>query len=95
VNFCVDLFHSKIPNNESLVSNQYVPSAGVPDGASEEPVSSPKSASALTTYALFATPKNEYALCNPYLVHFHATDYCLNLCRTLGYQTFLLILFVM
>ena len=66
MNFCVARFHSNIPNNESFVSNQYVPSDGVPDGADAEPLSSPKSASALTMYALFATPKNEYAACSPY-----------------------------
>ena len=43
-----------------------MPSDGEPAGASEEPVSSPRSASALTTYALLATPKNEYSLFSQY-----------------------------
>ena len=50
-------FHSNIPNNVFPVSNQYVPAAGLASGAVADASSSPRSMSALTTYALLLTPK--------------------------------------
>ena len=59
-------FHSNIPYLEFPVSNQYVPAAGFAAGALAVATSSVVFTSALVMYALLATPKYEYAACNPY-----------------------------